>query len=251
MAKRKGQLSNPLAGISGGEEKQRTLADEMNVTLDQLTDTMTSRGRNRALAFVPDSQNGIVFGDKFVLGTTGLTVLGDDEINHDEWITLGRVLRTVDTALQWWVGDWLNYGITRKYGETYDTVSEILGMTTKTLQNWAYVSKHVETSLRREVLSFGHHALVAGMNADEQAHWLDHAEQNNLSVAQMRQAIKGDTEQPKPDEPEHVQHRRTISHVSQMMDRDQLTDDQKATALSELDALSKWITQAKKSIKNK
>lgn len=249
MAKRKGKLSNPLSGVSGGEQR-RTLADEMNVTLGELTDSMTTRSRQRGLAFVPDQQNGIRFGDKFLLGTTGLTVLDDEAINHDEWLTLGRVLRTVDTALQWWVGDWLNYGIQRKYGETYDTVAEILGMTTKTLQNWAYVSKHVETSLRREVLSFGHHALVAGMDAADQAHWLDHAEQNTLSVAQMRAAIKGDSNTEAPILPV-VEHRQRLTKISQLMGRAQLSPDERATALDEIAEVERWLAQAKKSIKNK
>jgi len=45
------------------------------------------------------------------------------------------------------------------YGQATE-FAELLGKSAQTLWNWASVSKSIETSRRREVLSFGHHDTV-------------------------------------------------------------------------------------------
>ena len=46
--------------------------------------------------------------DHFGLDRTGLVVMGSPP--YAEWEQCGAVLRQIDGAVQWWLGDWLNYG---------------------------------------------------------------------------------------------------------------------------------------------
>ena len=52
----------------------------------------------------------------FALDGTGLVVTGSPP--YEEWERCGAVLHQIDGAVQWWLGDWLNYG-EHAYGEKY------------------------------------------------------------------------------------------------------------------------------------
>jgi len=110
-----------------------------------------------------------------------------------EWLQFGEKLQTYENAVQWAIGDWLNYG-ERTYGEEYAQAVEITGYKVKTLWQYAYVAKHVEYSTRVEVLSHKHHEVVAGLTPDEQRFWLERAAEGDgekrWSVATLRAAIK-------------------------------------------------------------
>ena len=54
-----------------------------------------------------------------------------------------------------------------------------------TLMNWGWVAGSVATSLRREVLSWSHHALIASYPPDEQKKWLDKAERFEWPVKKL------------------------------------------------------------------
>lgn len=115
--------------------------------------------------------------------TTGLDLpLGIDEA---AWEALGRKLAFVGKGSQWWVGDWLYYGIF-KYGTKYDKAAELTRMNAKTLKNIQHVASKFEKSRRRDFLSFGHHEVVAGLPEEWQEHLLQIAENENLSVADLR-----------------------------------------------------------------
>lgn len=124
---------------------------------------------------------------KFTLAKTGLVINGDP--NYSEWEDCGKFLKQAEKAVQFWIGDWLNYG-EKHYGETYTQAIDVTGQEYGTLANEKYVSSHVETSLRSENLSFGHHKEVAPLIPEEQKYWLDKAEEEHLSVADLRHAIK-------------------------------------------------------------
>jgi len=62
--------------------------------------------------------------------------------------------------MQWWLGDWLNYG-ERQYGEMYSQAIEEVNLDYGTLRNFKYVSSRIELSRRRDKLSWFHHREVA------------------------------------------------------------------------------------------
>jgi hypothetical protein len=111
-------------------------------------------------------------------------------LKYEEWEALGRQLQRIEGAVQFWIGDWLNYGEAR-FGEKYaQAVQETTGRAGGTLANLAWVAGRIETSRRREGLHFGHHQAVAPLEPAEQDRILDAAAQAGLTVHQTREAVK-------------------------------------------------------------
>lgn len=124
---------------------------------------------------------------KFHFDKTGLSVIGDP--SFEEWQNCGEFLKRAEKSVQFWIGDWLNYG-EKKYGETYTQALEITDYEEGTLQNAKWVSSKVESSRRRELLSFSIHQEVAPLPPDEQEYWLEKAEVEGLSKNDLRHEIK-------------------------------------------------------------
>lgn len=110
-------------------------------------------------------------------------------LDFEEWKQIGIPLLEAGQSLMWWVGDWLNYGHTA-YQEGYTAAAEWTGMEFQTLANAKWVCQNVETSRRREVLSFGHHAAVAALDADLQDELLDLAVREALTVQGLRGEVR-------------------------------------------------------------
>lgn len=106
-------------------------------------------------------------------------------MDYHEWLASGRRLGVIGRGSQWWVGDWLVFG-TARFGERYAEASRITGYDPKTLRNLRYVASRFPASLRRDKLEWSHHALLAAFDPEEQAHWLDRAIDDRLSVEDLR-----------------------------------------------------------------
>ena len=135
---------------------------------------------------VVSSENKLSLG-KFYFDKTGLTVIGDP--TFEEWQNCGEFLKRAEKSVQFWIGNWLNYG-EKKYGEMYTQAIDETDYEEKTLRNAKWVSSKVELSRRRDNLTFSHHAEVAQLSPQEQEFWLDKAADENLSVRDLRQAIR-------------------------------------------------------------
>lgn len=96
---------------------------------------------------------------------TGLTL--PEGLSFDHWERIGRQLQLANIAVQWWIGDWLNYGEAR-YGEKYTQAVEDLGRSKQLLMNYASVAKRVETSRRNEKVDYSIHVEVACLPPKEQ-----------------------------------------------------------------------------------
>lgn len=109
-------------------------------------------------------------------------------ISFAAWEGIGQTLGQIASAHQWWMGDWWRYG-EQEYGERF---AQALDSRWKpqVWMNAAWVAGAIETSRRREVLSWGLHAEVASLPPADQEAWLDTAEAGDLSVMELRRAIK-------------------------------------------------------------
>ena len=120
---------------------------------------------------------------------TGTTPVGwvpsDDHLDHPRWVAVGRRLGGISRSNQWWLGDWLRYGIA-KWGEKYAEAAAITGYDVRSLANMASLAACFEMSRRRDNLSWSHHAVVAALDPDEQDRWLDMAAAERLSVSDLR-----------------------------------------------------------------
>lgn len=121
------------------------------------------------------------------------------KLSFDEWEGVGRTLGQIEKAVQWWIGDWLNYG-ERVYGERYAQAMDVTGLEYNTLATYAWVAREVETSRRREHLSFAHHREVAALEPPKQESWLMEAEDSEWSRNRLRDEIKGRSNGSEPDE---------------------------------------------------
>ena len=130
----------------------------------------------------------------FTLARTGLVVTGAP--TADEWEQCGRVLRRIEGAVQFWIGDWVNYG-EKAYGEKYTDAERVTGLDVGTLMNYASVAKHVETSLRSEIVPYSIHALVAPLDHDRQVAILARAAAEDLTVTKVREILRADAHEHK------------------------------------------------------
>lgn len=128
-----------------------------------------------------------------------------NKLSFDHWERIGRQLQLADLAVQWWIGDWLNYGESR-YGDKYTQAVEEFGRKKQTLMNYAYVARKIEPSRRREIVDFTTHAEVASLKPDDQEKVLAKAAKEHLSVKSVRreaEKIKRENK-PKPKDTDYV-----------------------------------------------
>ena len=120
----------------------------------------------------------------------------DESVTIDEWKELGQSLKQVEGSVQFWIGDWARFGdkkgFTGKYTDSkvYDELEEITGLDHGTLKNYKSVSENIPSSLRRDDLSFSHHAEAAKLPEAKQAEFLTRASEEKLSVRELREEIR-------------------------------------------------------------
>lgn len=112
-----------------------------------------------------------------------------EDLSFEDWRSYGQQLARVTKACMWWLGDWWAFG-EHRYGERAQAVLEADGYAFKTFANAAAVARKFETSRRREVLPFTHHAEVAALEPQKADELLDEAEANGWSSRELRQAVQ-------------------------------------------------------------
>lgn len=126
---------------------------------------------------------------KGVVGLSPVAWAPARDLDYRAWLLEGRRIGVMARASVWWIGDWLLYG-TSKWGERYVEAAKITGYDPKTLRNIRYVSACFDMSLRRDSLTWSHHALLAALDPQEQAQWLDRAIADRLSVDDLRVELR-------------------------------------------------------------
>ena len=106
-----------------------------------------------------------------------------------DWLEIGKRLQSADAAVQWWFGDWWAFG-EAKYGErAAQAMDPDFPWALQSCMNAARVCRRIETSRRREVLSFAHHEAVAALEPKVQDELLDQAIAEGLTRAELRAAV--------------------------------------------------------------
>ena len=87
----------------------------------------------------------------------------------------------------WAIGDWWAFG-QQRYGERAAVVNgdDWDGPKYEVCMNAASIARKFETSRRREVLSWSHHAEVAALDPADADRLLDEAERNDWSKRELR-----------------------------------------------------------------
>jgi len=124
------------------------------------------------------------------LSATGLML--PDNLPTEQWSELVKDLVAARSGANFALGDALNFGQDRKYGETYTHASEITGLTTKHLCNVAWVTRRVTFSFRNEKLDWSHHVYVAPLKPDDQVRFLNLAVEKHLNPIQLKNLIRAE-----------------------------------------------------------
>ena len=120
----------------------------------------------------------------YLFNSSEMTPVGwrlDKKTTFEDWQEKGLILQTLTDSMPFWVGDWCNHGEAR-FGEKYANAIRETGKSLSTVQNYAYTCKAIPIERRREALSFGHHAAVAGLPPRDQDKVLAWAEESLASV---------------------------------------------------------------------
>jgi hypothetical protein len=114
-----------------------------------------------------------------------------ETLEMPEWLAIGRSLLKIETCRQFLIGDWINFGESR-WGEKYKGAMSMTGLEYQTVADFSRVCKQVDITLRNVNLTFNHHRAVSKLQPKEQAKYLKLAEENGLSVADLRELLKDD-----------------------------------------------------------
>ncbi len=123
------------------------------------------------------------------------------DIPEEEWLEATRKSiamfegsRDLHLRAMFAVGDCLNFGegsFGERYAQAIDDTRKTIRLSMKTLQNVGWVAGSIEMKARHEMLSFAHHEAVAKLqNVKEQIEFLDKAEDEELSVANLKKLVK-------------------------------------------------------------
>lgn len=120
----------------------------------------------------------------------GMISHDNQPVPYDDWLEFGKKLWAVYRAIQWAIGDWINYGEAH-YGEKYAQALDETEYSYGTLVNYAYVARAFDASRRRGKLSWSHHAAVRGIaDISEQDALLDIAEKQQMGRNELRDIVK-------------------------------------------------------------
>jgi hypothetical protein len=141
---------------------------------------------------------GMMFGSDGVKGTTTGLIFSDG-MDEPQWEEFGRRLGKAESAYQWMVGDWWNFG-NMAYGNRIHVVKSPAwtGPIYETCANCGWVCRAFESSLRRELLTFRHHKEILSLRitdpllAEEILDWCEEPIKEGKkphSVAKMKAEI--------------------------------------------------------------
>lgn len=110
-------------------------------------------------------------------------------LSEEDWLATGCRLSAIGRGSQWWLGDWVCHG-TSQWGDRYSEAARATGYDRATLRSLAWIASRVEKSVRNEKLTWDHHVLVSSLEPEEQKYWLTRAEEERLSVADLKLELR-------------------------------------------------------------
>lgn len=92
---------------------------------------------------------------------TAKGIVFQGELTFDEWKGVGNFLERAESGVQWWIGDWLNYGEGRpEYGDKYDQEESMFGRDYKTLSEYKSVARTFKFPDRSGNLPWTHYQVL-------------------------------------------------------------------------------------------
>ena len=112
------------------------------------------------------------------------------DVTKEEWQEVFNSIQKLEKVSRFWIASLLQYK-EQRWG-MYKEVQEITGYSKGALKNIKSVADRVESSRRRDDLSFEHHAEVAKLPPEKQETYLKRASEEKLSVRNLREEVRKD-----------------------------------------------------------
>ena len=138
-------------------------------------------------SIIPINDVVLVLSDNVHAYKTGLVITNG--ATFEECQGVDEKLNKIEGSVQWWRGDLLNFA-EQKYGQMYSQFLDEDNRNYQTLRIQKYVASRLEMFRRRNILSWSHHAEVAGLEPPEQDELLDKAEDKGWSFREMRKQVR-------------------------------------------------------------
>lgn len=122
----------------------------------------------------------------FQLTANGIAVNGSPYFK--QWEEVGKFITRSHEAVQFWRGDWLNYG--EDHYEDWSQYFDANDLDSDTLRNEKWVAKKVPVARRRANLSWSHHYEVAGLEPEEQEEMLNLAQKDHVPIKKFRRVVQ-------------------------------------------------------------
>jgi hypothetical protein len=123
-----------------------------------------------------------------------LTVVGlhltDPDLTYERAEALCVLFGKMHEAVRFAIGDIIIL-IERLFGEDGYQAIESLGLSETARREYVRVAERVPRSVRSKHVSWSHHRAVAALPVPEQRVWLKRAATENLSHAELRDALRG------------------------------------------------------------
>jgi hypothetical protein len=107
------------------------------------------------------------------------------EPTREQWRECGRFLRLAEGNIHFWIGDWLIYGQAH-FKEDYEEAIALTGYSYHTLRKDKYTAERIPPERRRPTVDVAIHQEVASLPPSVQEKLLQRAENEQLSVQQLR-----------------------------------------------------------------
>jgi len=103
----------------------------------------------------------------YVLGEQGVEIHGKP--TFDEHQGVGEFIRRSVKCASWWMVDWLAYGDTREdWTDAVEALVDAELLTPESAKQYRHIGKHMPHATRVRGVAFGHHAVVARLDLDDE-----------------------------------------------------------------------------------
>lgn len=126
-------------------------------------------------------------GDKIRYTENGLDFATNT--TYEEWYAYGKKLSRAYSALQWAIGDWLNFG-EAAFGEKYAQALDDLTFAYGTLRNYASVCARIPVRNRDRRLKFHQVKHVACLDPESQARVIEEAVKHKMTGDEIQAAVQ-------------------------------------------------------------
>lgn len=183
-------LNNRLRGTSALE--RRVAPSPEALMTETVVGGQKPEPETRIVEVLPENaivrrDDGAMVYKRFVMWPVGMEI--PEDCDKNEWLDVGRVVRDMNNAAAWWVGDWAEYA-NKNLDMTYGEIAELFSYEPSTVQTYASICRNIHGLIRNQAVSISHCSKIASMEEPWQSHWISYVvPRDTLTVSQLAEDI--------------------------------------------------------------